>query len=383
MPRLFQAPDARLLADMEAARAVVEDALPLSAGHKRLLPQAVRELSLLLTRDRSRARAYWEQPRFLAAYLRYFLPWNLLRLAWLLPGLALPLSGEARILDLGSGPLTLPIALWLAKPELRRVGLRLICADTAPRPLEAGARILQALQAAAPSGGKPWETRPLRSGWQAALSRHGPFQLILAGNLLNELPPRCLPEFFQAIDRALLPGGRVFILEPGARLGGRLIAGLRREALGYGWEAAAPCPHQAPCPLLPSMERQAARSVGWCHFSLPADAAAPGLMALSRAAGLAKESLHLSCLLVHKPAPGGAGAPQPAAARGGATFTARIISGPIALPGGLKARYACTPLGLGLLPDSRELHSGAQAEARLPEQPRRDAKSRAWLLAKV
>lgn len=64
---------------------------PLSAAHRRSLPEDVADLSRLLTTERGALnRPYWSSPAFVSAYLYYFLPWNLLRLTRLLSGLPLP-----------------------------------------------------------------------------------------------------------------------------------------------------------------------------------------------------------------------------------------------------------------------------------------------------
>lgn len=107
---------------------------PLSAAHRRSLPEDVADLSRLLTTERGALnRPYWSSPAFVSAYLYYFLPWNLLRLTRLLSGLPLPDPGaavvpesEALLLDAGSGPLTLPLALWLARPLWREAPVRVL-----------------------------------------------------------------------------------------------------------------------------------------------------------------------------------------------------------------------------------------------------------------
>ena len=63
---------------------------PLNAAHRRSLPEDVAALSRLLTTERRDLRhPYWSSPAFVSAYLYYFLPWNLLRLARLLAALPL------------------------------------------------------------------------------------------------------------------------------------------------------------------------------------------------------------------------------------------------------------------------------------------------------
>lgn len=142
----------------QAALARLPEALarvwPLSAAHRRSLPGDVAALSRLLTETRAGLRRpYWSRPQFVSAYLYYFLPWNLVRLMRLCQGLPLPepCPGGARrglpplLADAGSGPLTLPLALWLARPQWRALPIRVLALDSVLRPLELGRALFAAL----------------------------------------------------------------------------------------------------------------------------------------------------------------------------------------------------------------------------------------------
>lgn len=368
---------------------VLDEILPLTRAHRADLPDAIRELSALLTSDRSgMGRSYWSSPRFVSAYLRYFLPWNLVRLTRLLPSLALPSphsappEAEARedggvparatsVVDLGSGPLTLPLALWLSRPDWRSAPVTFLCADTAPRPMELGRRLLEAVAA---RSGEPllWRVRLARAPLGRALREAGSPGLIMAGNVLNELRDKSgailserMAEAAASLDRALPAGGAALFVEPGTRLGGTLTASLREAAVEEGLIPVAPCPHDGPCPLL------GRRTRGWCHASLDAGGP-PWLAALSKAAGLPKDSLSLSFVLLGRKRPE-AGRRLTAAA--GASVPARILSDAFPVPGMGYARYACAEDGLALVPDAAELPSGALVACRRPDRPRRDAKS--------
>ncbi|MDR0376083.1 MAG: rRNA methyltransferase, partial [Treponema sp.] len=112
--------DVRTLVD--AIPPLVDRIFPLPGQFRRALPSAIVELSRLLTNNRgSRTASYLGKPALLSAYLRYFLPWNVYRLCRLLPSLIPRLEPDDVIVDLGSGPLTFVIALWIAKPELRNM----------------------------------------------------------------------------------------------------------------------------------------------------------------------------------------------------------------------------------------------------------------------
>lgn len=392
LQHLLKAPDARLRHDLELAAQAVEGVFPLKSAHKKELPFAVRDLSRLLTAERGQSRGYWEKPALTGAYLYYFLPWNLLRLAWLLRGLGLDIPPGARVLDLGSGPLTLPLGLWLARPDLRGAGLNLSCSDTAQRPMDLGRKIFEGLAA----GEERWRLELTRAPLEVALRKAGRVKLIMAGNVLNEVQAgrasleERLTEIFYSMDRALEDKGQIFIMEPGTRLGGKLVALMRRIALEEDYQVEGPCTHERLCPYAPASEdedapkRKGPPPGGWCHFTLPSDGAPEALAALSAAAGLEKERLSLSCLLLRKGGGKVERAPRekaaPRALGPGIITPVRVVSDPIRLPGRPAARYVCSAHGLGLLQDALEYKSGMAAEAFLPDKGARDAKSGALLM---
>ncbi len=370
MRNLLHRPGPAGLESLEKALAAAAGAFPVPRGHLNDLPYAVRDLSRLLTTERGGlARSYWSHPRLVAAYVRYFLPWNMYRLSWLLPSLDLPLAEGAEILDLGSGPLTLPLALWCARPDLRGLPLSFTCCDVSLQPLEIGKRIFERL--AGPDG--PWSFRLLRVSLEAALAASAPhpvvasaastsspaaaladparssapafaqspeafpdaanpaaparepgagralrrrdrdaraYSCIMAGNVLNELPQTRDSSMEERLERImslaharLAPGGLLLLVEPGTRLGGKVIALSRAGALRRGFAPLAPCPHSGPCPMIAQEAYHPASPpyTGWCHFIHPADSAPRALVALGAKARLDKESLAVSCLLLQKP----------------------------------------------------------------------------------
>ena len=321
---LLARPGPELIAVLDTALAALAKAFPIPAGHRKDLPSAVRELSRILTSERGElSRSYWSAPRLAAAYLYFFLPWNIFRMAWLLPGLDMPLGPNSRILDLGSGPLTLPIALWCARPDLRQTPLSFDCVDVAVKPMEYGRSVFYALA----GEDSPWRIFLKRSPVEKALrlaGREAPkppqkkagqrepdpntptqdgYDCIMAGNILNELCAGSdqgnalslrLEELTGLAQVALLPEGHLFLLEPGTRFGGKLISLARKGALRQGFAPLAPCTHDAACPML---ERTGS---GWCHFIHPAENAPTALRELSAKARLEKDSLALSCLLLRR-----------------------------------------------------------------------------------
>jgi len=364
---------------LEHLPAALDAVLPLKAAHRRDLPAAVQELSARLTCERGgNERPYWSSPRLASAYLRYVLPWNLARLIRLMGALELPDPPEdaeqrPMLLDIGSGPLTLPLALWLAKPEWRELPLDVVCLDNAPRALELG----RALFARMAGEKGAWRIIPVRAGIHAlAREVRGRPWLISAVNVLNELKAEREPlearlaGFAEQAARLLHARGALLCVEPGTRLGGKLVQNLREASLALGLAPVQPCPHARPCPL------QGTRR--WCHFSLGVQGTPDWLARLTREAGLSKQDLHLSFALLQRQGAGRRDTP-----RGGGTeqMEARVISAPFKAPmaEGL-ARYACSARGLLLLTRGLDAPSGALVEAQWPVRPRRDDRSGAWIV---
>lgn len=390
---------------------ILEKVWPLKKRHRDQLPRDIAELSEKLTSNRKDLeKNYWSRPENISAYLYYFLPWNLLRLLSLLPALPLgfPEKTETRecpvIYDAGSGPLTMAIAMWLAKPEWRNVPLKILAVDKAKKPLELGKRILGEVMRG--EDGKAWNVATANGSIfalaelakkQEDFAKSHPF-LICASNILNELSlpasfqksqPASLEElleqlkeepekeeekFYALLDswEPLLRKGKVLFVEPGTRLGGASIMQARKAAKLFHLYPLSPCAHSRNCPLLGEFSRSSsAYQKNWCHFTFPAREVPAWLASLSRESGLEKSSLSLSfALFGHN----GTLCPEKPT-----RIPARVISGAFKIPElhGL-GRYACSEKGLLLLENSGSLQRGMLTEADLPDKPQRDIKSGAW-----
>lgn len=435
--------------ELDALGQALRTVRPLRSAHYRNLPADIEALSRLLTCERSGLyRPYWSSPASTSAYLYYFLPWNVLRLARLFRSLPLPdprlwlEKGQTPLLlDGGSGPLSVPLALWLARPEWRALPIQVLAVDNAVQPMELGRDVMAAWGDIL---GQPvWQVRVERGSLEhmprlerkladtlERQERHLRPWLLTAANVLNELSaesrqmnreddedeegsggvrrlenlldelePLCWPAPLNedetgSADEALLPAA--LFVEPGTRLGGKTISRLRDAALERDLIPLAPCTHRAPCPLA-----HAHTGRGWCHFTFDCEGAPQWLQELSSAAGLAKSALSLAPLLLRAdPAAGESlfddlddlddDAPdnsREAAAMLRQPRPVRVLSSPFVVPGLRgQARYACCAAGLAVVPDAAALPSGAQLTARAqaderPGTPRRDRKSGALLLA--
>lgn len=394
--------------EFELLPAALDAVMPVNAKQLKELPYAVRDLSALLTTEREfLSRPYWGVPRLTSAYLRYFLPWNILRFASILSNRQFSsLQAETSLLlDCGSGPLTFTIALWLTRPDLRKKKLKFICTDVNQHPLNLGREIFSYLRQQEQQE-SPWEVHcmraPLEQAAQLTRSKFGQISFLCLANVLNEwegkkarhlsLEER-MDEFFGSIIPTLAPKGEVLLMEPGTRLGGKLITTARevarlQESASPSMFAVAPCPHQGPCPLsnLHSEEKTFThRTNAWCHSNIPPAFVPEFLHDLSQKAGLSKDTLSISYLhLVSKSTPTlQQTGTQQSPAQSTNTITmellnARILSEAFPLPGqNGRARYACTEQGLALILDSAYLKPYTVCSVQ--KIPGKDGKSGAFL----
>lgn len=356
--------------------------LPMKEKHRRALAGGVRRLSGFLTVERdSLPHDYMARPEYLAAYLHYFLPWNIYRQGRLLQGLDLSVKPDAVIMDFGAGPLTFLNALWLSRPHLREHSFRYFAFDRSDPALKVGRGIFGDLSRATKHA---WEVRTERQ--LGAARRHGPADMIVAGNFINELsPPRGAKGEETSAEEALISrwGGllkddaAILVIEPGTRASARQIVRLRAVALAMGWQVAAPCTHAGTCPV-PGI-----RGSAWCHFNFTPGDIPEWLFKFSRKVGLPKERASLSFLLLTRgenPPVRHARVAQPAGDEG----PVRVISEEFELPGEMRGRYGCGGRGMVLLQDrSREGFGpppGALLRVQWPANPVRDPKSKALIV---
>ena len=371
MMNLFAPLNEQTKRDLEHLLPLIEKLFPIPGRFRFRLPQDVAELSRLLTSERPRRDAgYLGHKPLLSAYIRYFLPWNVFRLSRLLPALDIHFAEGDAITDLGSGPLTLPIALWICRPDLRDRELEFRCADRTGAILDAGKIILQAL----PSR---WKVRTIRGSLGERIEGK-PAKLVTAVNLFNELfwddhngPYLVADRYAPVLSALAAEEGSLLIVEPGIPRSGEFISLMRSKLLMLGRRPLAPCPHAEMCPL-PGGRRGAK----WCHFAFETDEAPEALHRLSKAAGLPKERATVSFLWAGKDS----GASHEAGETGSAklsTVALRVLSDPFTVavgmeschsrsygplprgqqrsgsrpitPGGILGRYACSERGLVLL----------------------------------
>ena len=315
---LFHALDNDISGNLEKLILSIDKEFPLPRRFANNLKYDVKELSSLFTSRRSeRQLSYLNKPNLLSAYLRFFLPWNVFRLCKLLPSLDINLKHGDTLLDIGSGPLTFVLALWISRPDLRDISLEFVVLDKTIKALDAGEKIFNALRSgngfAANNINSKWKIKKIhrefsRKGFNLEkINNNKPFAFISAINIFNEIYYELSPRdktglaklAFEsaAVLSQLGKNGSLLVIEPGIPRSGEFISSIRSEFLHLGFDIVSPCLHTEACPypggLVPGKGK-----AKWCHFSFNTDEAPKDFKKLSMAANIPKERAVLSFIFV-------------------------------------------------------------------------------------
>jgi SAM-dependent methyltransferase len=285
----------------------------LTSDEIREVGAGVKQLSLGLTRNRELAGArYMDDPRLLGAYLLFYWPVSYAQARSTLGELT---SRPKSALDLGSGPGPVAFA------SLDAGAGTVVAADRSKPALE----LAKALATEAGEGIATREWSPEKP------LPDGQFDLITMGHVVNELfngqiAPRAA--LLEKILERVKPGGSLVVIEPALRDTSRALLQVRDVLVSHGYAVRAPCLWRGACPAL-------IKESDWCHAER--SWRMPKLIEdVARSAGLHKESLKMSYLIV---APKGEAWAEPPS---GSVF--RIVSE--ALEGKGRQRFmGCGPEG--------------------------------------
>lgn len=382
---------------------IIQGLLPLNSKQFSKLPDDIRELSHQLTDERdTRRTAYMNEKVTLSAYTRYFMWWNLVRLTRLFSNIDLSKAdikdGDACI-DLGSGPLTAVISLWLSRPELRALNLTWYCVDISPTALSLGEDLFLSVAARTLSEEMENKWKIIRVKGQMGTSIKKKAKLLICANMFNEVfqsESRPLDFLAKKYSEDLTRYGdkktSYLVIEPGIPRSARFISLLRDTFIRKDMTITAPCSHCEICPMDgrllkgPHMNKTADsnRTGKWCNFAFPVKNAPEKLQKLSAAAKIPKERVVLSFVFATPAAEENKGLVknESAAQKSDKTVLLRIASDPIRLSEKI-GFYACSRLGLVLyIPKKGQLtFSGDLVEVSLPKrEPKKDFKSGAIII---
>lgn len=382
------------------------------SGKQRLsLYGAIKSLSHQMTDERaSRRLGYMNDAEKTSAYIRYFMWWNLVRLVRLFANLPKnafeSLAGEASVaIDVGSGPLTIPIALWLARPELRAKKIVWYCLDLSQTVLSIGENIYLSVVAKTNAllskhGGnngteadlpakksesmtEPWSIIRVKGPLGTPIKEKADF--IACGNVFNEIVQRSdMPTDFLAKKHSeeLISylGAQpekpqtVLLVEPGDPHSARFISLMRDSFIRKNFLPIAPCTHSKTCPMAGrtngKMTNAAGKNAKWCNFAFSTEDAPEKLLKISAKAGLSKERASLSFIIAKR------ATKQPEINTERHAFVPenrmniRITSDFIRLPEMHKSGYyACSEFGMLLAIDMNRTHpkNGELLQIKIPD----------------
>ena len=384
---------------------IVQGVRPLNSRQLQQLPGNIREFAHQLTDDRaSRRLGYMNENIQLSVYTRYYLWWNLVRQVRLFSNLdskCFP-ENDGVCLDIGSGPLTVVTALWLARPELRKKKLTWYCLDVSQNSLKAGEDIFLSVVAktnvtpseravtpnekvvtpsekvVTPSEaeGLPWKIIRIKGSVGTHINQKADF--ITAGNVMNEIaqssdmpPEYYAKKILEQVKSYASQNAKYLFIEPGVPKSSRLLSLFRTRFLNEDYDVTSPCPHAGDCPMN-GFKAYTGSQNKWCNFAFATNDAPKKLLKLSELSKLPKERAVLSFIsAVPKTNTDTQSEPQNDTSSKNAPHSVpisknteqirfRIASDPFRLPQHKTGFYACSSLGLSLIaaPEENNLMSG-------------------------
>ena len=364
---------------------VVESTHPLNSKQKLLLPKQIRSLSHFLTDERGERRlGYMNQTVLLSAYVHYYTWWNLVRLVRLFSNIDkkfFDVKDSSVFLDLGSGPLTVPLALFLSRPELRKKHITFYCLDISQQALAFGENIF--LSVAARLKCEPWKIVRVKGEFGSSVKEKADF--VTSANLFNELcddfknPPDFLAKKYTEQILSYLKfeneNARYIIVEPGDPRSARLVSLMRDSFMRRGFFPVSPCTHFCQCPM------DGKKGGKWCNYAFKTDDAPAELKKLSEKSELPKERAVLSFVAFQKSKDGQIDGCNCFSDERPEFISMRITSELIKLPGGRSGYYACSEKGLLLIVTTQQLLSGQKIRVLNPQKKLPiDSKSGAYIL---
>lgn len=342
---------------------VVQGVRPLNSKQLQKLPENIKELSHQLTDQRSERRlGYMNESVQLSSYVRYYTWWNLVRLTKLfsnLPAESFP-NKECICLDIGSGPLTLVISLWLSRPELRELNLTWYCLDVSSNSMALGEDVY--LSIVAQTGGTPWKIVRVKGSFGTGTFIKEKADFITCANMFNELDQASdMPPEFQSkkyYDQLCLYKNddcKFLLIEPGVPKSARTICLLRDRFIKEKYDLIGPCSHCGECPMN-GFKAYTGSSHKWCNFAFSTENAPAKLLKLSENSKLTKDRATLIFISVvpKKSFDNSSVVEKNISEKQDNSLSVRIISDCMKLHNNTFANYGCSKIGLVLVSSKNE-----------------------------
>lgn len=366
---------------------IIQGVRPLNSRQLQQLPENIRNLSHQLTDQRADRRlGYMNDNIQLSAYIRYYTWWNLVRLTRLfsnMPASAFP-SADSVCLDLGSGPLTVVTALWLARPELRKLNLTWYCLDVSANSLSLGEDVFLSVSSRF-SENQNWKIIRVKGNFGTSIRQKADF--ITCANMFNELdqnmdmPPEFkTKKYYDQLKNYSAQSCRFILIEPGVPKASRTVSLLRERFIKDKFKILAPCPHAQDCPMN-GFKAYTGSQNKWCNFAFSTENSPSKLQKLSERAKLPKEraTLCFTAFSNFEKSDSASKGEKP-------ELLCRVTSDEFTLPPNAFGHYACSPAGLVLLktfkPEAFKSGDLVSVKTKTPESPssKTDRKSGALII---
>lgn len=252
-------------------------------------------------------RDYMSDEKLLSAYLAsFFLP-NIERTRNILTNRRiseiinkLTQLNEIQILDFGSGPLSASFGFMIALNQIKQnfnqdqfnlKKVKIIAVERSEKAVKRAEAFMKR------SLSEKIEVEITRT---TSVPKQTSFQVILAANVLNEIPEKhhvkTMNQLLATLDNSF--DNIAVIIEPGQELHSKNLTLLRDEVLIQNelndFKIIAPCPHSLGCPLSPKQGR-----ADWCWFK-SVFTAPPALQLLDQKSQLEHSNLAYSYIALHK-----------------------------------------------------------------------------------
>lgn len=307
---------------------------PFSRDDGIFFSKGIRGLSDIFTAEREKIPNYFQHERFRSAYLLYYFPLQCAKFYTIFSLYPTAIekavtqaskSGRLRIMDVGAGPGTASLAFLFFlthQPQfadlLKNIKeIELLWFDRNQQIMNDGMRLIQ----------KFWNlpikittTLSIKGLDQPLGMVNRDVNLVLFGNVFNEIPPSDIRKLQEAIER--VGDGGMLIVEPATRKSAQGLISRLREAIIQQWGDRkplpfwGPCLHAATCPLSTGRD--------WCHESIPAEIPGFWFKFHSRAISTERNWLKFTFLWIASPF-----TPAVSPHKG----YERVISDPIEIPG--------------------------------------------------
>lgn len=351
---------------------VIQGVRPLNSKQLQKLPENIKALSHQLTDQRcDRRLGYMNESVQLSSYVRYYTWWNLVRLTKLfsnLPAASFP-NKECICLDIGSGPLTLVISLWLSRPELRELNLTWYCLDVSSNSMALGEDVY--LSIVAQTGGTPWKIVRVKGSFGTGTFIKEKADFITCANMFNELDQASdMPPEFQSkkyYDQLCLYKNddcKFLLIEPGVPKSARTLCLLRDRFIKENYDLIGPCSHCGECPMN-GFKAYTGSQNKWCNFAFSTENAPAKLLKLSENSKLTKDRATLIFISVVPEKTASdfgedsisqdfANSTKNVFAKEDNSLSVRIISDCMKLHNNSFANYGCSKIGLVLVSSKNE-----------------------------